>query len=438
MRGRALASFCVFACVLAVADGASAETLTQALDRVGVAPAERSADLTVAANARQIARRIGGARGRAIRVVLASTTALLARDDVTPALTRIAFLELAANADYLAAHRLPSTGTRIRIGGVVYESYRGQGLRIQPLGTYFAILEPGAGIAAEGGAAAALTEAQAIVLDAGGEARLPYLFPYAGMAPPWYSAMAEAVAASAAARVWQRTQRPAALGLAVRFGNAALGRALPEPDGGLWFPLYAAQPGYRVLNAHLEATIAMGALARATGDDAFAAAYAQAVATALAVLPAYDTGGWGRYAPGEDAPVKYMELMATQLRRLGALTGDRRFTRLGVAFGRDLVRRPEVHGPSGVLVARRHGRRRPTTALVVRSDKPVTLTLRVTTPRGRATAVPDVAVAVGSGTTSLVVAVPKAAGRYVIRAVAEDWAGNRRGPLLLARVRVPR
>ena len=30
----------------------------------------------------------------------------------------------------------------------------------------------------------------------------------------------------------------------------------------------------------------------------------QGVAATRAVLPSYDTGGWGLYAPGEDAPVR--------------------------------------------------------------------------------------------------------------------------------------
>ena len=437
MRGRALASFCVLACALAAADGASAETLAQALDRVGVQPAERSADLAVAAHARRVARRVGGARGRAIRVVLASTAALLRRDGVTPALARIAFLELHGNAAYLASRRLPSTGARVRIDGVVYESYAGQGLRIQPLGTYFAILEPGAGVGADGGSPGAMLRAQAIVLDAGDEARLPYLFPWSGMTPPWYSAMAEGVAASAGLRAWRRSGQPRFLDLAIRFGNAALARAIPTADG-VWFPLYAPQPGYRVLNAHLQTVIAMADLARATGDDAYADAYARGVAATRATLSDYDTGGWGRYAPGEDAPVKYMELMARQLRRLGALTGDGRFTRLGVAFGRDLERRPVVHGPRGVIDARRHGRRRPTVDLTIRRDKPVALVITVTTPRGRATAVPPLALDLGSGTSVVRVDVPRAAGRYTVRATAVDWAGNRRGPIRLAAIRVRR
>ena len=78
--------------------------------------------------------------------------------------------------------------------------------------------------------------------------------------PPWYSAMAQGVAAQAGLSVWERNGDDSYLDQAIRFGNAALADAITVPTG-LWYPLYVSKPGYRVLNAHLQTVIAMADLA---------------------------------------------------------------------------------------------------------------------------------------------------------------------------------
>ena len=440
MRLRLPALLCVLAAAMIGPSVASAATVAQNLTRVGVPAADRAADLAVAARAAAVAQRLGGERGQAINAVLASAVRVARRRDLTPALARVVFLELDANATYLAAHALPPAGTRIRIDDIVYESYSGQGLRVQPLGTYFAILEPGQGIAAEGGVAAALTRAQQLVVPVGNRYTLPYLLPYAGTDPPWYSAMAESVAASASVSVWNRTGDDRYLDWAIRFGNAALARAIPTGGSGLWFPLYAARPDYRVLNGTLQAVLAMNDLADATGDSTFADAASQGAAAVRAVLPRYTTGGWGRYAIGEDAPVKYMTLMSAQLQHLGAITGDQAFTAMGQAFASYLRTPPVVSGPQQPLKPLRLQRiqGRPYVRLRVRRDKPIRLTIRVTRQAGGAAGVGPFSIDVASGTSAIKVVLPHTSGRYVIRATARDWAGNRVAHVVLARVRVQR
>ena len=439
MRLRLVIALCATAVVFGSAMPASAATLAQNLTRVGVDPTAKASYLATMDDATRTAKQLGGTRGSAITAVAKSLRAMAGRSAFTPDLARIAFLELASNTTYLRANALPSSGTRIRIDGVVYESYTGQGLRIQPLGTYFAILEPGKGIAAEGGTAAAMTSAQKIVLAVGDEYQLPYLFPWSGTAPPWYSAMAEGVAAQAALGVWDRSGDDEFLGSALRFGNSALADAIPVP-GGIWFPLYVSQPNYRVLNGHLQTVLAMGDLADATGDDGFAAAFDQGVAATRTVLPSYDTGGWGRYAPGEDAPVKYMTLMSSQLKDLGAMTGDASFTAMGDAFALDLKTPPVIAGPTAKVkpVSRRKLGGKPFVKLPITRDKPVTLTIRVTRIGGRPSGLGPLKVAVASGKSRVRIPLPAKPGRYVIRADAKDWAGNRVSDVLLAAVRVKR
>lgn len=428
----------VLVCVLVTATAAPARTLSQNLTRVGVAPAERTEALASMARAKATAKQLGGTRAQAINAVAASLTKMAGRAAFTPDLSRIAFLELDANTDYLATHSLPSSGTRIRIDGVVYESYTGLGLRIQPLGTYFAILEPGQGIAAEGGTGAAMTSAQKIVLAVGDSNDLPYLFPYSGTQPPWYSAMAQGVAASAGISVWNRNGDDEYLDQAIRFGNSALAFGITVADNGLWFPLYVSKPGFRVLNGHLQTVLAMNDLADATGDDGFADAFNRSVAATKAVLPAYDTGGWGRYAPGQDAPVKYMSLMATQLKQLGDITGDPAFTTVGAAFAADLKTPPVLTGPTKPVkpLQLKKFKDKPFVKLLVKRDKPVKLTIRVTKKGGGASGIGPFSVNVASGSGRIKITLPRKKGMYVVRADAKDWAGNRVQNVLLAAVRV--
>lgn len=439
MRLRLAIALCALVSVLGAAAPASAATLAQNLSRVGVTADAKAGYLATMSEATRSAKQLGGSRGAAIAAVQRSLRAMAGRSSFTPDLARIAFLELGANTTYLQGHALPSSGTRIRIDGVVYESYTGQGLRIQPLGTYFAILEPGAGVAADGGTAAAMTAAQKIVLTVGDSYDLPYLFPWMKVAPPWYSAMAEGVAAQAALSVWDRSGDDQYLASALRFGNSALADAIPV-SGGVWFPLYVSLPGYRVLNGHLQTVLAMGDLADATGDDAFAAAFDQGVAATRAVLPAYDTGGWGRYAPGEDAPVKYMTLMSSQLRDLGAETGDAAFTAMGDAFALDLKTPPVITGPTAKVkpVSARKTGGKPFVKLPITRDKPVTLTIRVTRVGGRPSGLGPFKTSVASGRSRVRIPLPAKPGMYAIRADARDWAGNRVQNVLLAAVRVKR
>jgi hypothetical protein len=416
---------------------ASAKTLAQSMARVSVPAADRSANLKTLADARALATRLGGSRAVALRAIIKSAKQIGNQAAFSPALARIVFLELQSNVTYLATRALPSSGTRIRIDGVVYESYTRQGLRIQPLGTYFAILEPGKGIVSEGGVGAAMTSAQKIVLADGESYTLPYLFSWMGHAPNWQSAMAEGVAASAGLSAWNRTGNDTFLDSAVRFGNGALTDAITVENNGLWFPLYTFAPSYRVLNGHLQAVLAMNDLAEATGDDGFSDAFTRSVATTKAVLPKYDTGGWGRYSIGKDSPVKYMTLMAKQLKNLGQITGDPAFTDMGNKFTADLKTPPVITGPTKPpkpLKLKKFKRQKPFIKLLITRDKPVTLRLRIFTKKGKSAGIRPVVIRVSSGTSRIKLRLPTKAGRYSIRANARDWSGNKVKNVVLARL----
>ncbi len=440
MRPRLIAALVAASILVGSVATADAATFSQNLTRAGVPAAESSTYLGTVARAKALAKRVGGSRAVAINAVLRSATTISNQRSFSPDVARVVFRELDANVTYLSTHSVPSSGTRIRIDGVVYESYSRQGIRIQPLGTYFAILEPGAGVAADGGVSKALVKALAITVPEGDALTLPYLFPWMGQSPTWQSAMAEGVAASASLNAWNRSGNDDYLDVAVRFGNAALNDGIAVEENGLWFPLYVFAPGYRVLNGHLQTVLAMGDLVDATGDPDFASAFDRSVAATKRTLPQYTTGGWGRYAPGQDAPVKYMTLMASQLRELGTVTGDPAFTQMGDAFAADLKTPPVLTGPKQApkpvrLKAFKRGTR-PSVKVRIARDKPVTLTLRVQTKRGRPTKIGPVAKSVASGTGVFKVTLPRKKGTYRIVASARDWAGNTVKGVVVTTVRV--
>ncbi len=438
VRIRALVTLVSVICVLFGAGQASAATLAESMARVGVPAGDRARHLDTLAQARVLAKQLGGNRQKALVAIIKSAKAIGNQSAFSPALAQLVFMEMAANVTYLSTRNLPSSGTRIRIDGVVYESYTGQGLRVQPLGTFFAVLEPGTQVVAEGGVGAAFTSALKLAIPNGEGYDLPYLFPWMNAAPNWESAMAVGVAASAGLSAWNRTGNDSMLDAAMRFGNSAVAYGITVENNGLWFPLYVFAPNFRVLNGHLQTVLAMNDLAEATGDDGFSDAFTRSVATTKAVLPAYDTGGWGRYAPGQDAPVKYMTLMATQLKKLGSITGDPAFTTMGDAFTTDLKTPPVITGPAippKPLQLKKFKKQAPFVRIRITRDKPVALTVRIFTKAGKRVKGPTV-INVSSGNNLIKIALPNKIGRYSIRVGAKDWAGNKVKNIVLTTIRL--
>ncbi len=423
----------------AAAPTTRALTLNAALAKAGVPAAERLTYRRSVAAARRLARARGGQTGREIRRVVNSAIRIARQPDFDAATASVVFREVQANVDYLSTRSLPSSGTRVRIDGVVYERYWNQGLRIQPLGTYWSILEPGAGIKADGGIGPALEKAQAIAVPRGEALTLPYLFTWMGKAPTWRSAMAEGLAAGAAVRTWERSDDERYLDWAIGFGNAAVSLGIPTDDGGLWYPLYDFAPSFRVLNGHVQTVLGLGSLTEATGDEGFDDAFERGVQATRAVLPTFDTGGWARYAPGQDAPVKYMTLQARQMKLLGAMTGDEVFTRMGERWTEDLKRAPVVTGPRKALRVKRPrgARRAPVARVRVVRDKPITLRVAAFTPRGKRLTTYRT-YRLSSGRSTLRIPLKRRLGKVQLRATATDWAGNRARNIRLATVLVRR
>ena len=236
------------------------------------------------------------------------------------ALTLFSMLEF--NAQELAAHPLPPSGTdRYDADGVLYRFVTGHGFEFHPLGDFGAlntlIL---AGKTDQAKELADALVARGVPVD--GRLLWSYPFPFGRGKPPWRSGMAQAVAAQALARTGQATADQDLLEAAGQAYAAIPGRLVRALPQGPWIKLYSfdAAP---VLNAQLQTVISVGDYAQISGNTGAAGLAAQLQATAEALLPQFDTGFWSLYSlGGGEAPLSYHDYVVQLLRRLAARTGD--------------------------------------------------------------------------------------------------------------------
>jgi hypothetical protein len=270
------------------------------------------------------------------------------------------------------------------------------------------------------------------------------------------------VALQALARAWKATGKRADLALArrvlpgltrsedaggLRLGGdtTTLASDVPTATSDAWWPLYAFDPGMRVLNADMQVVISLLSYADLTGDRR-ARGWGIAGAVNLTnIVPRYDTGAWSLYEGHAEADLGYHEFMTHQLGQLAQITGLPIFAREHRRFARYRVTPPTVRAPRRSLQvlypAPRDGFRDRVGARGI-LDKRATLTLRVADARGRAVVERPIGQQ-GRGPVSVVwdgmvrghAAAP---GRYTVQLVAVDIAGNRSRPQPLVRVEVRR
>ena len=162
----------------------------------------------------------------------------------TPQRAREVFLELSVNASVLPK-RLPKVYQGgMRFGSLTYERYAGQGLRIQPLASWWLARD----IARHADLAVTkrmLDKALEIsVSKAGGALTTEYLFPFGAGAPPWSSPMAHSLAMDALTRGFALTGDERYREAALQFAKGVAASDV-APGAAVWFPIYPFAPGLR-------------------------------------------------------------------------------------------------------------------------------------------------------------------------------------------------
>ena len=293
--------------------------VTAALTRSGVDAATRAADIQLLRRARRLSRRLKGAAGKELAAVVASAVRIARTTGYTPERAREVFLEVSVNVTELPKG-LPAVHARKRIDSLTFERYPGQGLRIQPLATWWFARDT----ARRGDVKVTrrlLDKALTLSASRSGTLTTEYLFSFGSGAPPWSSPMAHSLAMDALTRGFALTGDERYRTAALQF---AKGVAASDVAGGadVWFPIYPFDPGLRVLNADLQVIIGLQQVAKLDGAAEYAGLARRAARTAQQRLPRYDTGAWSRYSEQREAPLEYHDLQTQQLDDLGKTLTD--------------------------------------------------------------------------------------------------------------------
>jgi len=311
-----------------------------------------------------------GVRHNEMRASLSIVRGIAARGALAPDVMPMAFLTLKRNADWWATGGPPAPGSPGEKGaqgrhckplrlpkkkmhrkahasrltfpgsGIVFQWYPGLGLQVQVNGTFAAVNTLFAENTAESIARArdTLDEMLTLASRRGGAITWDYLFPFGGAQPPWTSGLSQATAI----RAYLRADRPGvARSVAALFGvGAPLGVRVRLGRDGNWYALYSFAPGQLVLNADLDALIALHDLARVTGDATVAALERDGLRAARRRIKRFDLRVWSRYEQGgPPADLNYHVLNRDLAGALCRRTGEEAICKASASFTRELETR---------------------------------------------------------------------------------------------------
>ena len=322
--------------------------------------------------------RLHGLRARELRSAIAIVRGIAARGSLSPSRMALVFLTLQRNVQWWASRGAPSPGSGVEPAaqgrvckplssvraraanltfsgsGIVYEYYPGMGLQLQvnaTFGSVNALLTEGSpGSVARAGAI--LDEMLPLASHRQGRLAWEYEFPFEGALPPWTSGLSQATAIEALTRAATKLGRPDYLSVALRLARLF---ATPPPTGvrlrlrgvGDWFLLYSFAPGQVVLNADLDALIALHDLRVATNAPLVTALERSGLRALERNIGRFNTGSWSLYAEGGPlADLNYQALNFELAQKLCQRTGIAAVCRAATSFQRELnVRCPLVkHG----------------------------------------------------------------------------------------------
>jgi hypothetical protein len=385
-------------------------------------------------------KRLHGRRLTELKAVVANLDAVSAAHGLTAGRLPLAFLTLARNRAWWTTGPLTRYGQRVAFGTslLVWQSYPGQGLQVQWLGTFGK-----ANALWRGGRRydpklrALLDEVTPLASARAGGLAFESWFRFDGGRPPWVSGLSAGTALQAYSRAAIRLRDPTLFGVA----RALLGifRTAP-PEGvrlaapaGPHYLIYSFAPKVHVLNAFVQALNGLYDFGALANDPEGRALMAQGDAEARRELPHFDTGAWSRYSwPGRESDLGYHELLRGFLEGLcerehaaAAAPPPPGLPALDPApYCAQAARyaRYEHEPPALALLAARPARPRPRRAVrVPYTLSKVSAVTTLVTRGGRAVAGRTVRLARGRHTLRFT---PRAPGAYAVAVRAVDLAGN--------------
>lgn len=390
--------------------------------------------------AQRTLRKLRGRRAVELRAVLRNLDDVAAAGGLTSTRLGAAFETVARNRQWWSTGRLLGYGERVAFSGsrLVWQSYPGQGIQIQWLGTF----GKANGLFLSGEhdieLRELLDEAAGLASARAGGLAWESWFRFDGGRPPWVSALSQGTAIQALSRGAIRLDAPpyfetARAGLGIFRAAPPAGVRVATPAGSHYL-IYSFAPRLRVLNGFVQSLIGLrdfGALANDTeGRELFASGEAQL----RAEVPSYDTGAWSKYSQARESDLGYHRLLRDFLRNLcGRLQDDA--ARAARATPPAAATDPALYCDTaarftGYLSQKPELALRPARPARPRAERPVavpytlskisTVTTRVTR---RGTPVAGRTVRLGRGTQTLRFT-PRTPGSYAISIRAVDLAGN--------------
>lgn len=216
----------------------------------------------------------------------------------------LAFLTLRRNREWWTTGSLLGYGQRVGFKGssLVWQSYPGQGIQVQWLGSFGKAnaLMSGGRRTYDASLRQLLRETTALAAARAGGIAWESWFTFDGGRPPWVSALGQGTALQAYSRAAVHLKDPALFDIARR----ALGifRAAPPtgvrvgtPDGARLL-IYSFAPKLEVLNAFTQAVNGLHDFALLARDEEGQRLYREAEAGLRASVPRFDTGAWSLYS----------------------------------------------------------------------------------------------------------------------------------------------
>jgi hypothetical protein len=373
--------------------------------------------------ARRAARGLTGQRATELGAVLATVDWIVGAGRLEPSRVPALTLTLERNRRLWASTAtLPPARGRVEFAGseLVWEYYAGQGLQLQPLGTF----GKANGLWTAGDQDARLRalfeEMLPLAAQRGKALAWEYYFFFGGGRPPWASGMAQATGLQALSRAITRLgvedwRAPVPRLLTLFRLRSPIGVRVPTSAGAHYLQ-YSFSPGTRIINAFLQSVIGLYETGEQLGDQLATRLAELGDAQARVELPLYDTGAWSLYdLGGGEAPLAYHRLARSFLKRLC----DRLAATVycdGYQHWTDYLRNP----PETRLVTTSAPAAAPI-RVRFRLDKASNVGMAIDDPAGR-----NVFFAQGDFAhgTRFVTWTPPAPGAYALRISAKDLAGN--------------
>jgi D-glucuronyl C5-epimerase-like protein len=311
--------------------------------------------------------RLHGLRAQELGSAIAIVRGIAARGSLLPSRMPLVFLTLQRNVQWWGSRGPPSPGSGVEPAaqgrvckplaspeahaanltfpgsGIVYEYYPGMGLQLQVNATFGAVNA----LLTEGSprslaqAGATLDEMLKLASYRQGRLTWEYEFPFEGAEPPWTSGLSQATAIEALTRAAAKLGRPDYLTDALRLTRLF---AVSPPTGmqlhlrgGDWFLLYSFAPDQIVLNADLDAVIALHDLRVATHQPRVTALAHSGLHALETNIARFNIGTWSLYALGGPlADLNYQALNLELAQKLCQRTGIAPVCGAARSFGREL------------------------------------------------------------------------------------------------------